>query len=190
MIEMMKPSEVFAARLRDTREARRLSQTELARRATDQGRELDRAAVLRIESGKRGLALDEAVALAWILQAVPAQMLTAPESSVVGLTDNVGVDGEGIRNWLVYGDPLLAMPAVVDTDEARAVVRAHFERDVTRHALALADAVRGEDKAGVTAAGEAILSAARAYLDALEGRPHLDRAALVRVDREEADDAR
>jgi hypothetical protein len=33
-----------------------------------------------------------------------------------------------MRNWLTYGDPVLAMPAVVDSDEARAVVRTHFER--------------------------------------------------------------
>jgi hypothetical protein len=54
MADIMKPSEVFARRLRDTRKACGLTQTALAQRATDEGRELDRAAALRIESGERG----------------------------------------------------------------------------------------------------------------------------------------
>jgi len=168
MSKWMKPSEVFAARLRDMREAKGLSQTELAQRATKQGRELDRAAVLRIENGKRGLALDEAIALAWVLQAVPAQLLTPPEGATLALTEDHGVDGEGLRNWFEFGDPLLARPASLETDEARAIAEARLEQTITVYARALTDAVLAKDRAGVTRARDAIVHAVFAHQRALE----------------------
>jgi transcriptional regulator with XRE-family HTH domain len=167
MSKWMKPSEVFAARLRDMREARGLSQAELAQLATEQGCELDRAAVLRIENGKRRLALDEAVALAWALRAVPAQLLTAPEGATLALTDDDGVDGEGLRNWFVYGDPLLAQPASLETDEARAIAEARLENTIIVYARALTDAVLAKDTAGVKELRDAIVRAVYAHQRAL-----------------------
>jgi transcriptional regulator with XRE-family HTH domain len=164
----MRPSAIFADRLRETRKARdNMSQTELAQRMTDVGRPMSKAALLRIENRVRGLSLDEAIALAAVLYAVPTQLLTPPEGRFIALTEKMGADGEGLRNWLVYGDPVLAMPVPIDSDEARGVLRARLERDLTRHALSLADAVRGEDKAGIRAAGEAIVEAVGAYQEAL-----------------------
>jgi transcriptional regulator with XRE-family HTH domain len=168
MTDFKKPSDVFAQRLQAKRLAEGLTQTELARLATDEGRELNRAAVLRIERRDRGLALDEAVALATLLGAVPAQMLTPPEGERLGLTDKRGVDGAGLRNWFNYGDPVLAMPATVGGDETRAVLRGRLEQDLRVHALALTDAVRGKDKEGIRAAVEAIVRAVKAYQDAIE----------------------
>jgi transcriptional regulator with XRE-family HTH domain len=165
MADFMKPSEVFAARLQDTRKARGLSQTELAERATAAGRELDRAAVLRIEKGQRGVALDEAVALTRLLHAVPAQMLTAPGAAVTGLTGKEGVDGGGLRNWLLYGEPVLALTIAVDEEgtEPPDVLRGRLENDLIRHALALGDAARAEDKAGIRDAVRAIVRAVETY---------------------------
>jgi transcriptional regulator with XRE-family HTH domain len=165
MTELLKPSEVFAARLQDTRDARGLTQTELARRAADAGRELDRAAVLRIEKGQRGIGLDEAIALTRLLHAVPAQMLTAPEGSFTGLTGNEGVDGEGLRNWLVYGEPILGLTIAIDEEgtEPPDVLRGRLEGDLIRHARALGDAARTDDRAGITAAVRAIVRAVETY---------------------------
>jgi hypothetical protein len=168
---------VFAQRLQETRVAReKMSQAELAQRATDVGRPLDRAAVLRIESGQRGLALDEAVALATILRAAPAHLLTPPEGELVALTDKEAVDGEALRNWLMYGAPFLGMAAAVavDRDQEQLALRAQLERDLTQYALALTDAVRGEDKAGIRLAGEAIVLAVGDYQEAIERREQSD----------------
>jgi transcriptional regulator with XRE-family HTH domain len=187
MDEGMRPGEVFATRLRETRKARSLSQAELAQQMTEQGRPLRKEALLRIEKEKpsRVVSLDEAIALGWLLQAVPAQLLTPPEGAYLALTDKVGVDGEGLRNWLVYGDPLLAMPVPIDSDQARAVMGARLQRDLTSHAFALVDAVRGKDKAGITAAGEAIVEVVAAYQVALE----TGRGAPGGLERHTSDDA-
>jgi transcriptional regulator with XRE-family HTH domain len=147
-----------------------MSQAELAQHATEAGRPLDRAAVLRIERGQRGLALDEAVALATILRVAPAHLLSPPEGEFVALTDNEAVDGEALRDWLMFGAPFLGMAAAVavDDSEVRRVRDERLRRELTRYALALTDASRGNDQAGITAAGEAIVDAVRAYLDASE----------------------
>lgn len=142
--EKRRPSEVFAARLRETRKARGLSQTELARRMTESGRPLSKEALLRIENGTRGLSLDEALALTAVLFVVPPHLLTPPGDEIVWLTDKVGVDGEGMRAWLRYGDAFIAhsgdLPDELVADRALAALGAH--------ALALVDAIRGDDKAG------------------------------------------
>src|SRR5688500_4231713 len=98
-----RPSEIFAARLRETRKARDLTQTELAQLMTDAGLPLSKPALLRIENGERGLSLDEAIALSAVLYAVPAHLLTPPDDGIVALTDKLGVDGEGLRAWLLHG---------------------------------------------------------------------------------------
>ncbi len=141
----MSPSEVFAARLRETRRARGFSQTELAHTMTERGRPLSREALLRIENGERGLSLDEALALAAVLYVAPAHLLSPPDDGIVWLTDTQGVDGEGIRAWLLHGDEFVATASEYQRGErAKAVGRA-----VLAHATALVDAQRGNDKAGV-----------------------------------------
>ena len=99
-----RPSEVFGARLREIRTSRGLTQEALAEIVTAQGRPMNKAAVLRIERGERGLALDEALALAWALQVAPAHLLSPRDDSMVWITNNIGVDGAGMRNWLLFGD--------------------------------------------------------------------------------------
>ena len=85
-LEGLRPSEIFARRLREVRTARGESQETLAQTMTERGAcPLSKAALLRIEKGKgfdeggRGLSLDEAIALAAVLNAAPAHLLTPPE---------------------------------------------------------------------------------------------------------------
>src|SRR5688500_17476466 len=83
----LKPSEVFASRLRELRISRGMSQAELAKRMTAVGRPISKVGLLRIESGARGISLDEAIALIAELHAVPPHLLTPPEGEYVWLTD-------------------------------------------------------------------------------------------------------
>jgi transcriptional regulator with XRE-family HTH domain len=137
------PSEVFASRLREIRKARDLSQTELARRMTEEGRPMNKAALLRIENGQRGLSLDEALALAELLKVAPAHLLSPPDDAMVWLTDNRGVDGAGMRNWLLFGDPLLLNPP-----GRRFVLRAELVGAIEVYAQAIIDAKNGRDEEG------------------------------------------
>jgi transcriptional regulator with XRE-family HTH domain len=168
-MDLMKPSAVFGERLQAMRDSRGFKQAKLAQLATEAGRDLDRAAVLRIEKGQRGLALDEAIALTRVLHAVPAQMLTPPEGRLTALTENEGVDGAGLRNWLMYGEPILGLTIAIDDEgnEPPDVLRGRLERELVHHALALTDAVNGKDQAGIRAAGESILNAVDTYQKAI-----------------------
>jgi len=163
----MTPSKVFAQRLRETREARGLSQSELAQMLTDRGRPMNTTALLRVESGERKLSLDEAIALADVLQAAPANLLSPPDGSYVALTDNKGVDGDGIRNWLLTGVGIVVWPEPARAED-ETKLRAWLDRELERGAVALADALRGHDKSGIKAAGGAILGAVEKYRKASE----------------------
>ena len=57
----------FGSLVRERRDEMQMSQTELARRASEQGISLDASAISRIESGARSVRINEAVALAAIL---------------------------------------------------------------------------------------------------------------------------
>lgn len=161
-----RPSEVFVSRLRETRDARRLSQAELAQRMTERGRPMSKQALLALENGRRSVSLDEALALAAILYVAPAHMLSPPDEEIVWLTDTQGVDGEGMRAWLLHGDEFVATAS----DYQRGELAKGFERVALAHAQALLDAQRGDDKAGVKTQLVALGQTALAYRDALEAR--------------------
>lgn len=163
----MAASEVFALRLRETRRARDLSQSEVARRMTEAGRPMGKASLLRVENDTRGPTLDEAFALAQVLFAATANLLSPPEGALVALTDKVAVDGGGLRNWLLTGVGIPVWPEA-PRDEDRGTLRVWFEDAVTAHAVALADAYRARDKAGIRAAVEAILASVGRYEQALK----------------------
>jgi transcriptional regulator with XRE-family HTH domain len=160
------PSEVFRSRLRETRNARGVSQGELARRMRDAGYPMDKSAVLRIEKGERGISLDEALAFAAILFASPAHLLSPPGDEIVWLTSNRGFDGEGMRAWLLHGDEWIATAS----DYQRSGHAEMLERVVLAHAKALIDAQRGDDQAGMRAELAALGNAAASYRLALEKR--------------------
>lgn len=149
------PSEVFAKRLRQTRELRRMSQAELARRMTEVGRPLSKLAVLRIESGERKLTLNEAFAFAAVLSAVPDQMFSPVGDEIVWLTDNQGVDGEGMRAWLRVGDSFIASAGELSDERLDELAR----QAILGRAQALLDAQGRDDKAGITEAFMALKDA-------------------------------
>jgi transcriptional regulator with XRE-family HTH domain len=159
----MRPSDVFGARLRETRKSRGLSQEALAQAMTSAGRPINKVAITRIERGERGLSLDEAFALALILRVAPAHMFSPDEGEVVWLTGNQGVDGSGLRNWLMFGDPLLLSP-----EGRRARARIGFVFGIEELAEALVDAKRGGDQAGVETAAKAIKDRIEAHQEAID----------------------
>jgi transcriptional regulator with XRE-family HTH domain len=159
----LRPSAVFATRLRETRVAHGLSQAELARQMRERGQPMSKAAVLRIESGERGLSLDEALAFAWVLNAAPAHLLSPPEGEYVMLTADGGVDGSGLRNWLLFGDPLL-----LSTEGKRVKTRMNAVFTIEALAQAIVDAKRGGDRAGVDAAALRLRDVIATHQDELE----------------------
>jgi transcriptional regulator with XRE-family HTH domain len=147
-----RPSQVFAKRLQETRKDRGFSQTALAQRLTEAGQPMSKAALLRIESGERGLLLDEALALAQVLHVAPAHLLSPEDDEQIALTPSFSVDGAGLRNWLLFGAPMLAM-----TEEGqRASARIKLAFNIEDYARAIVDARDGRDKAGLESATRAL----------------------------------
>ena len=139
-----RPSEVFVSRLREIRDERGISQAELARQMTAEGRPLSKVALLRIENGKRGLSLDEALALAKLLNVAPAHLLSPPDGSHVWPTDGIGLNGGEMANFLLFGDPLLITPP-----GQRTALRIDFVHTVEALVRAIGDARNGRDTAGL-----------------------------------------
>jgi hypothetical protein len=123
------------------------------------GRPLNKAALLRIESGERGLQLDEALALALLLNAAPHHMLSPAGEEMVSIIDSEGFDSGAMRNWLRYGNRFGMLP------EAERH-RADLIDQLVAHAQALVDAHRGNDIAGRREAAEAIVRAVERYQEA------------------------
>jgi transcriptional regulator with XRE-family HTH domain len=163
----MKPSEVFAYRLREIRMARRLTQTQLAELATGQGTRLSKKALLRLEkadrdpAGSRGLSLDEALALTAALNAVPAHLLTPPEGAHLALTNALGVDGAGLREFLLHGFPwnLDEPPGEVADD----LQLERLQAGIVLLAQTLIDSVMTRDKDGEIAALRALWKTVQRY---------------------------
>lgn len=143
-----------------------MSQSELAARMTARGRPLSRPALQQLETGKRGVSLDEVLALALCLNASPANLLSPSEKALLALTDDTAVDGDALRNWLVTGDPVLAWPAVPGEDD-RAALDYILGETLGRLALAFVDALRAQDKGGRTALLLAIAEAVDRHREAL-----------------------
>ena len=153
--EKLRPSEVFAHRLREKRKDRGLTQQRLADMLTEAGVPMSKTALLGIERGTRGLSLDEAIGITTVLNAVPAHMLTPPEGVMVELGDDTSIDGLGFREFLRYGLPwnLDAVPHEA-LPEAE---REEFQLELAQLALRLNDSMRGQDRAGIRDAVEAIV---------------------------------
>ena len=67
------------------------------------GHAISTTGLSRIETGDRGLSLDEAFAFVEALQAVPLYMLTPPNDKLIRLSGSVAADGAGLHDWLVSG---------------------------------------------------------------------------------------
>jgi transcriptional regulator with XRE-family HTH domain len=79
----------FARSLRVIRETMGLSQGDLARLITEQGVSMVQQTVARLETGKRSLRLDEAVAFAWALK-MPLQGMDEVGQEIMEVTMELG----------------------------------------------------------------------------------------------------
>ena len=138
-------------------------QAELARKMTAVGRPLGKLALMRIENGERGLSLDEALALAFLLQAAPAHLLKPREGELVALVDGGNGNGAAIRNFLRFGEPFGSTP-----EGKRERLSARLGEAVLVYAQALIDANRGNDRAGMNEALAALGRVALEHREALE----------------------
>lgn len=71
----LKPSEIFGRQLKKSRRRRDWTQDKLAKRMKDLGMSIDRASIAKIEQGKRGVSVDEALALSLALGVAPIHLL-------------------------------------------------------------------------------------------------------------------
>lgn len=107
-----KPSEVFGRRLKYYRQRRSWSQDDLARELDRVGRTIDRAQITRMENGKRGISLDDAIEIAWALGLPPALLyLPLGEADDIALAPDVHVHPDLARKWVIGAEP--------STDSAR-----------------------------------------------------------------------
>ena len=141
-------SAVFAQRLRETRKERGYTLAELERRMKLNGNPISKSALQLIELGRRGLSLDEALALTEVLQAVPANMLIPPSGKLVRLSEGLAVEGSDMRRWLSSGLPFRSKQA--PAKELRAdVLKEESDRRIARLAQNLVDTLRvGGDDSG------------------------------------------
>jgi transcriptional regulator with XRE-family HTH domain len=98
---------VFARQVRDTRERKKWTQSDLANRLESLGYPIDRSAIARIEMGKRDVSLDEALAFAVAL-GVPPGSLILPRSmdETISPTPAVSVASADAQLWWWGAEPL------------------------------------------------------------------------------------
>lgn len=99
MPEPKRPSEIFARHLRLTREERRMSQADLATKIGT-----SKTTVLRTESGQREVSLDEALALAAVLDLTLAQLLD--DDGPVAVAPGYVANTSEVQRWLAGQRPL------------------------------------------------------------------------------------
>jgi transcriptional regulator with XRE-family HTH domain len=102
-----RPGEVFASRVREVREGRRWSQQDLIDRLGELGLRMDRSALARIEGGRRGVSLDEALTIAAALGAGPSYLFfPLDDNEPIELAPNLSVLAQPARRWLRGSGPL------------------------------------------------------------------------------------
>jgi len=100
-------TEVLAAQLPAIRARRQLSAAALAQRVKGLGGGLDRAAISKIETGARGVSLDEAIMLAVALDLAPVHLFVPrDDGDTVSLTPVVSVAADDVRGWVRGQQPL------------------------------------------------------------------------------------
>jgi transcriptional regulator with XRE-family HTH domain len=102
------PSEVFRRRLREVRQIRGWTQQELATELDKAGVKLGEFAIARLESGKRrGVTLDEVIAVAAVLGVSPLHMLVPLDDTRVHLAPLLpAIRAVDARAWLRGQRPL------------------------------------------------------------------------------------
>jgi transcriptional regulator with XRE-family HTH domain len=100
------PSEVFRRRLREVRQAKGWTQPELAEALAGAGVDLNEFVITRMESGKRRVSLDEAVALAAVLGPSLLHMVVPLDNSKVHLAPRLPAQAVDARAWVRGQRPL------------------------------------------------------------------------------------
>jgi transcriptional regulator with XRE-family HTH domain len=100
------PSEVFRSRLREVRRLKGWTQQELADALARAGLDLSAFAITRIETGNRGVSLDQAIAMAAVLGVSPLHMIVPLEDERVQLAPQLTVTTAEARAWLRGQRPL------------------------------------------------------------------------------------
>lgn len=80
-----KPSQVLVERLRELRRQQGMSAADLSDRIADLGEHLSRATISKIETGQRGVSLDEALLLAYALSVAPTHLICPTDERPVQL---------------------------------------------------------------------------------------------------------
>ena len=152
MADRLRPSQVFARRVREVRERQRWSQEDLARRLGELGLSMDRAQVARIERRDRKVSIDEAFVLAHALSVSPEYMLiplTSAEPEVL-ITPELAVTPRQARQWLRGRGALAGEDAKTYATEISDEEWAAQQQQGVAHVLRLAqefvEAVVGEDR--------------------------------------------
>lgn len=94
------PTDWLQKQLRDARRRRGWSQQRLSSRLDELGVALDQSSIARIERGKRGVSLDDAVHLAVALDMPLVALITPQEEGAVALTPKLRVRGAPARRWI------------------------------------------------------------------------------------------
>lgn len=117
------PGATFARRLREVRQARDMTQAELARRLTDLlDVRIDGAVITKIEKGDRGVRLEEAV--------YSAEILDVPLESLVAGIDPIDARIAGLQRQ-IEGQSDRANVAMHEYEQATSAV-AHLQQEIDR----------------------------------------------------------
>src|SRR5581483_6188542 len=107
--EVRRPAEVFAARVREARTRRDWTQQTLCERLEELGFPMDRASLARLETGKRGVSLEEFTAIAAALGTAPANMLIPLDDECdVEISSEHVLPPADARRWVRGDQPLAA----------------------------------------------------------------------------------
>lgn len=120
------PSEVLAEQMKQLRQGRGLSAKAVADQVQRMGGKLDRAAIAKIEVGRRGVSLDEALLLAAALNVSPTTLVTPPDDrELVQVAPEVATQAVWVRDWFHGVHPV---PPEADLDEFIATAPAGVRR--------------------------------------------------------------
>ena len=100
------PESVFRRRLKEAREEARMSQRDLVQRLDAIGLSLNQSAIARIERGERHVSLDEAIAIAAVLDAAPIHLFLPIEGESAHLAPKLKVQIDRARAWARGQRPL------------------------------------------------------------------------------------
>jgi transcriptional regulator with XRE-family HTH domain len=152
--EPMRPSEVFAKRLRDRRERTGRTQQQLAKDLDAVGVPMSRYVLMEIEKVGKRIALDDAIGIAASV-GVPLHMLTPPSGASLQITEHLSVAANDVREFLLTGAPWI--PDVTHAERSRSADEL-FNLEVERLAGALVDAKLDDNQIAAKEAREKLVS--------------------------------